>query len=395
MLGVVLMVIIYWNPLFISETRAEHFTFPAVSVSLFCLLRAIVQKEGRFDFQNGLVVGRAVAVSFLIKWSICVMFLGFLFAFLYVAYKNGRLWRFLIGFFCGSSIWLMPFGVYFNAVSDIHTFIEEYVVNTTKTVSKPFFETLFVYCKELVKLFLSRRIIFVLFLCVTSWYFVKVKSFARNDIFLLLIAGLGFLLIGIHTDDFMMYLTPMASFGIFSVCALFSVLEKYKGRVSGKVVWSVMIAHAMFVVGISHSSYLFCMNRSSRNDFYKAAYYIGQVECPIVLNFGNETGVAFPVADARPACRYWTYQRGSTDEMKQMQVDCLRTRIPDFVTLQFWVDNVSRKDIEANGYHFVAHFGYTDIFTKHDLVSAPSELGVSDWDVLLKRDIREILYGKE
>ncbi len=78
-----------------------------------------------------------------------------------------------------------------------------------------------------------------------------------------------------------------------------------------------------------------------------------------------------------------------------MQVDCLKTRIPDFVTLQFWVDNVTRKDIEAKAYHFVAHFGYTDIFTKHDLVPAPSDLGVSAWDVLLKRDVREILYGKK
>ena len=123
---------------------------------------------------------------------------------------------------------------------------------------------------------------------------------------------------------------------------------------------------------------MFCFNKDYRNDFYKAAFYFGQVEQPILLNFGNETGVGFPVSNVQPACKYWSRQRGSTNEMKQLQVDCLHQKKPDFVTFQFRVDNVTRKDIEANGYHFVAHFGYTDIFTKHDLALAPSDLVVSN-----------------
>lgn len=108
--------------------------------------------------------------------------------------------------------------------------------------------------------------------------------------------------------------------------------------------------------------------------------------------FGNETGVALPVVDAKPACKYWSYQRGSTNEMKQKQVDCLCARIPDFVTLQFGVDNTTRKEIEDCGYHFVAHFGYTDVFTKHNLEPASVDFFVSDFDVLCKCDIRRIIY---
>lgn len=395
MLGVILMAIIYWNPFFVSETRAEHFTFPVVSMSLYYLLKSIVQKESRFDFQNGLVVGCSVAISFLIKWSIGAMFFGFVLSFLFIAYKNNNLLRFFIGFFIGIALWLLPFCIYFYRVASIQVFVDEYVVNTSKTVSKPLFETLFIYCKEWIKLFLSRRIIFVLFLFVAYRYVVKVKSFSHAEVSLLMISGFGFLLIGIHTDDFMMYLTPMASFGVFSICALFVAFGKERLGVLKKIACCSLIAHSLFVVTVLRSSSLFCLNKEYRNDFYKAAYYFGQVEHPILLNFGNETGVGFPVSNVQPACKYWSRQRGSTNEMKQMQVDCLHQKKPDFVTLQFWVDNVTRKEIESYGYHFVAHFGYTDVFTKHDLKPAPEEHLVLDLDVLLKKDVRRILYGEE
>ena len=67
-------------------------------------------------------------------------------------------------------------------VASIQVFVDEYVVNTSKTVSKPLFETLFIYCKEWIKLFLSRRIIFVLFLFVAYRYVVKVKSFTFAEV---------------------------------------------------------------------------------------------------------------------------------------------------------------------------------------------------------------------
>ena len=396
-MGTILMMILYWNPFFLSETRAEHFTFPLVAACLYYLMKSLCGSSDCRSFVNGFVLGLSVIASFLLKWSICVMFFGFGFSFMYLAFKNKSVVRFLTGIVIGVAVFAIPFAVYLELVSGVGHFFEEYVLNVVQTVSKPLGETLWAYCKEWVKLFLSRRIIFVAYILCAVVFFRRKEGGWKNAA-LFLLAAFGFLSIGIHTDDFLMYLTPMSSMGVFAVAMFLDFVDGRKLQVRGglrRIIMAMAVLHAVWIIFIGRSSCLFCLNQDYRDEFYRAAYCVGQIDAPLFLNFGNETGVGLAVADVQPACRYWSYQRGSTERMKQMQVDCLHSCKPDFVTLQFWVDNMTRTEIESCGYHFVAHFGYTDLFTKHDVSPAPESLHVSDADVLLKRNIRTLFYKEK
>lgn len=391
-IGTLLMIIAFWNPLFISETRAEHFTFPLFSICLYALLKSIININNRFDGKNGLVLGGAIAAAFLIKWSIAAMFWGFGLAFLFIAYRNHSIVKYILGGIVGASILILPFLIYFEHVSSFRDFIDEYVFNVAQTVGRPLSETLWMYVKEWVKLFLSRRIVFVLFVVSAFLYFhYRTDSLNGKTEWLVCLAALGIISIGIHTDDFVMYLTPMAPFGLFLVLLLMK--KDWFSRYRVRTVSFLLLVHSVWVVWFAQGNNLFCRNQAYRDEFFVTSYYMGQIEKPYILNLGNETGVGTPTADVQPACKYWSFQRFSTDKMKQNQIECLHSQKPDFVTLQVWTEFVSREEIEKAGYHWISHFGYTDVFTKHNLQALRHDWKISDWDILLQRDLREIMYG--
>ena len=138
----------------------------------------------------------------------------------------------------------------------------------------------------------------------------------------------------------------------------------------------------------------FFRDSAARAQFYKASYYMSQIENPTIIYYLCGTlGIETPV-DGIPATTYWATQIGATDYMMRSQTDAMENGIADFIVA---ADNeeypIKQTDslITKSGYYELMRFNTLEtdfvLYSKHKVSEPPKDFHVSNFEVLLKKQL--------
>ena len=95
---------------------------------------------------------------------------------------------------------------------------------------------------------------------------------------------------------------------------------------------------------------------------------------------------------ALPGTKYWTLQKGRTEQMWQDELAAIRDGSADFIVLWCADANVYDRMLTDCGYHFLNDYYAGCVYTRHDL-KIPEIKEVSVWNVISKRTYAD-LYGE-
>ena len=377
------------------EVIAEDYCYLFTTLSLYCLCRIIGDKSlpKRKLFLLSVTLGLCFAATLLIKWN----YAGMIGSVMLVAFILS-VWRRTIvpclgGMVVGAAVLILPFLIYFLIFADLGVFVQEYFLNTFRTMDgrSSAFQVLFfgrlIFTKE--------RLTIILFigLLLFCW---KRRNYAWLFVcFFIFRIGIGLAL-------YKYYYSALMPFFLFLLIAvvgyIYSKWPLWLNRLTPAL--CILAVIGVITCDMKTINANFRHAKEDRETFYAAAYVMSQVEKPKVLFFNLCIGMGTPV-DELPACRYWTRQLGATDQMLEEREQALKDRKADFVMMQSvlhateTVEEVSAK-IEAQGYvpYVVVPFTpWNQTFTLYGrpgLKLPPEDFHVSQWDVWLKRNIFNI-----
>lgn len=353
--GTFLMSIPFFIHLFYYETRAECFcTLPVVQGIYATQLFLRSNNETKL-LKNVYALGVGTMCCFLIKWSISVMMLSFIFSILLFCSER-KVWiKIFITFLCGLITSSIPFLVYFLQTNNLNNFLIEYIVGTGKTVSSDLNMFISDYISRCVELFTTRRFVYVLYIVAAAYICLSLK---KKEYLTNVLCAMAFVFMSI-VHDLGYYLYIASSFGIFFVI----VVVKFAERKCIKTEMNFVLIFLCFIVCtlghfkrlqlMGYKNYRYIYNDKKVKESYENAdIEMLKVKSPKVLCLNcGEKGIGMK-ANTLPACKYWTYQIGMTKEMQDNAIKCLKERKADFVICMAESER-DNELVKNNGYQFV------------------------------------------
>lgn len=375
----------YWN--FYTETKAEHFCWPFVAYNLFVLLKT--GKGIALTNRNSFLIGLGFTACLMIKWSVAFMMLSFMASVAWLAWKKGTFKRYALWLFIGIASSFLPFALYFLLADNGGDFIREYFLNTAQTVNMPLNKTIAVYVQEWLGVFTTKRFVYLLYIApvVLLW---KKDGWLQST--LPLLCGLFFIAISIRHDNFGHYISVVGPFAVIFVVAVLCWFYN-KGIQLVYQFGLILLAMCYVVWGTIKYSDTFFTKADRIDMFTYVSYAMSQVDKPTVIIIGQERGWA--MANTIPGTRYWITQMGRSDEMLRQQEEAIWDGHADFVILfDKHLRNEYEKRIVDAGYHYFSDYaGF--IYTKHDLKLPERMYHLTAWDIIFKRNYRDIYEDKE
>lgn len=376
------MILPYFCFWFHYEIRAEDFCQPFVISGIYFLLENSLHPSPRKIKASGFITGCGFAACLLMKWSIAIMYLSFIFSLGYIAFKKELFKKYILYTLFGISVLLLPFLIYFYRTGNLTNLIHEYFITTSKTVQLSPLDFIKTYISEWAITLSSNKIIYIGYLAGIYYYYKRDTRMTYAP----LICCFCFLAISIH-HDLEYYTTILASFAIFGIVYLTTHLNAF-----GKILFVIIIITFQVRAAFLRPNLYF--QKSIRKEHYAAAYLMSQVPHPTIVNEGPELGIGFPI-NVLPATKYWSRQTGETIEMKAERHNAIKSGKPDFITQ--YLDNETE---DEQFQKLVTEAGYTlycqvtaftgrkvNLFGKPGLRLPGPDFTVSNWDILLKRKI--------
>ena len=370
----------YWN--FYTETKAEHFCTFFVTFAIYVLLR-LMQQRAKLPFRLYFGIGVGIAACLLMKWSIAVMIVSLVVSILFYAYKRKETVRTVSSIIAGFVVVALPFLLYFIAVGNWNDFVQEYFVNTLQTVQVPLKETITSYLAEWKNVFTTKRFLYIVYILPLLCLWKKKEWFASALPFL---SALFFLALSIRHDNFGHYISIVAPFAIVAVVQVLLLMREC--RIKPQVYIGVLAVALVYIVWgkIHYTETFFCKAGEKTTRFEQVGYMISQVEHPTVLNMGQEPG--FAMGYTLPACRYWITQMGMTPAMSEAQKQSLMEGRADFILLHGKeVTAQYESTVAGMGYHPIAEYGASKIYSKHKVTPPPFGVEVTKADIVQKRNV--------
>lgn len=387
----VLMSGAFFFPHVFYEMRAENFGHPFMMLTLYHTLRLLLEKDlpQRKVSRSFFAYGIAFGATMLIKYSFTVMLAPMMCYGLYwlVREKRKMLLPILSGV-AGLAVVVMPFVIYFLVAGNFGAFVQEYFLNTFRTVQTGG-NPLVGYLHEwgILKL----KFVLILFVLLIVGAVAMSVSMSKYWLFPIVSTLFMFAIAVRHSGfDYRYYFTAPSICLFFLICFVVSKTH-FKWRP-----WALAVTSFLFMlvcVAFSIKSepdyhHLFWENDHRRLHFYNMAQLIGQVEHPKVIDLCNcGTGIE-TLPEALPACKYWIMQHGATPEMNAAHRAGLESGEADFIFVKFvdWVEDegIKLSELEKLGYHLCYNkFGL--LYTKHDVRLPKPPHTPSNLDILLKR----------
>lgn len=316
--------LMYWN--FYTETKAEHFCWPAIAWGIYVMMRGI--KKSHFTCSTFVWLGVGLIACLMIKWSIALMLMSLVFSCLWISLRMGKLWSSLIALSVGILFSTLPFAIYFTIVDNWEDMWREYFVNTMSTVSIPFEDLLIQYLHEWLGMISTKRFIYLLYTLPILLFWRKSDWFVSA---LPALCGLFFIALSIRHDQFGHYISVVGPFAILSIVVGIKYCQKW--RVGLRYIFACGIVAILYVIwGTIHYSDSFCTKAGARFDQYMAvSAAMSQVEKPKIIIIGQERGLC--MGTSLPGTRYWITQMGCTAEMWKEQIAAVEAKTSDFVIL--------------------------------------------------------------
>ena len=387
----VLMSGAFFFPHVFYEMRAENFGHPFMMLTLYHTLRLLLEKDlpQRKVSRSFFAYGIAFGATMLIKYSFTVMLAPMMCYGLYwlVREKRKMLLPILSGV-AGLAVVVMPFVIYFLVAGNFGAFVQEYFLNTFRTVQTGG-NPLVGYLHEwgILKL----KFVLILFVLLIVGAMAMSVSMSKYRLFPIVSTLFMFAIAVRHSGfDYRYYFTAPCICLFFLICFVVSKTH-FKWRPWALAVTSflfMMVCVAFSIKSEPDYHHLFWENDHRRLHFYNMAQLIGQVEHPKVIDLCN-CGIGIEtLPEALPACKYWIMQHGATPEMNAAHRAGLESGEADFIFVKFvdWVEDegIKLSELEKLGYHLCYNkFGL--LYTKHDVRLPKPPHTPSNLDILLKR----------
>ena len=387
----VLMSLAFFYPLVFHEIRAENFGHLFFMLTLYHTLRLLTQKNQRMKHicQSFFIYGIAFGATLLIKYSFTVMIAPMMLYGLYGVIRERRKVMIpLLAAIIGALIVILPFLIYFIVAGNLNAFIQEYFINTMKTVSAGD-NPLTHYLHEWLIAFNMHHIL-VLFVMLMVGTIGIGASMRRYRLFPTLCIFCMFAIGVRHIGPFHNYYFNAASIGLLFFFAFLVKKIPVRWRALPLAVVSALVIAGTTVVSIKCKPYyhvMFWENNDERKDYYNMINLIRQVENAKFVNLACcGTGLETP-SGALPAYKYWILQKDYTPEMKDAHLAHLQDA--DFVYMKFARQankvGITYKELQDMGFHLCYKLYSSRLYTKHNVRLSKQHKTPSNWDILLKR----------
>ena len=393
------MTLAYFNPWFHHETRAEDFAHLFMVLSLYrtALLLYSDRVTNKDIHVSLVVVGCCFSALLLIKFNLAAMQTVFMLAIAYYLLKKKifRL-RHVLYLFVGVAGVLVPFVLYFLSLGNFQAFIQEYFINTLRTVSYQE-NPILTYVGEWLNVLLKpeRMALFILG-CLGGWLVSRQLYRYRYFPLLSFIFVFG---LTIRHGIFPYYYNICATLLIFLFVYIASLLKtislKRMGVISMGVVGVCCIGNLLHPDTGGSYGHVFWKDGDARKHFYNIAYIMSQIENPKLLNVGHERGYGIS-CHTLPAGKYWATQNGATKDMNKERDVLIKENKADFIIVTIY-EPIEKADsvylaLENVGYKECYQWGNSAesmkyLFTNKEIKQPPTDFHVSNMDVLLKRRI--------
>lgn len=391
---VLLMISCFFSPWFHYEVRAEDWAQLFIVLAFYRICLFLYTERGKEPsslYLSCFILGICLIGTFFIKYNITLM-IGI--ACIYMLYaiirEKKNIPLSFISLAGGIILLAFPWIGYTVYLGSFDAFIKEYIINTLQTVGSD--NTLANYIHEWLFLTYDTHTI-ILF----ALPFIGAIAMSKNVYqykYFFLITFLGFFAIAIHRCVFLhwYYLSVCLFFPIWLFIYLAQTISNHK-IIKTIVIVSVVytIFSNFFFWGFLTPTWFF-RDSNARAQFYKASYYLSQIEKPTIIYYLCGTlGLESPV-DGVPATTYWTTQIGATDSMMKSQIEAMKSGISDFIVAadneEFPICDTDSL-IKQSGYHELMKFRAIEtdfiLYSKHQVNEPPENFHISNIDVLLKR----------
>lgn len=391
----ILLSLSFFCPWFHDEVRAEDWCQLFIAWSLYRACDMIYSSNTRHNYFISFgIFGLCLMATLLIKYNITVMLAGIVVCcFYYAILKRIDLFKIFISSISGASLVALPFLLYFKFKGNLSAFINEYFLNTFKTIQDSNSISNYIHEWLLTMVHPERMILFVLSV---AGALLMGKS-VKYDKYFFLYSFLCFFAIAIH-HAFEFYLCSCL---IFILWFIIPFVSRYKDYLIGNK--KIIALAAMLLAFITIFNYtfaggylinnLFFKDTQYRKDMYNIGYLMSQVSKPTIIYFQSTDHGYGVLADALPGSKYWSSQTGATTDMEQVQVHDVLSGKSDFVMTDNVNSPLSKKVtiLELSGYHkcysYQTQKYYYELYTKKQLKPIPANFHVTWKDIILKRNI--------
>lgn len=397
---VILMTATFFSPWFHYEIRSEDWIqiFIVLAFYRICLfLYTDKGKEAKSLYMSCIVLGISMIGTFFIKYNSTLMMV---FPCLYMLYaiirEKKNIFLSFFSFLTGICIFALPWIAYTLYIGNYDSFISEYITNTFQTTKS--INNLGDYIHEW--LFLTYDTHCLILFSISCVGALALSRKVNKYKYFFIISFLGFYAIAIHRCQFLhwYYIAACLFFPIYFFIYITDVLYKtpYRYKVL-RILTTISFIYTLFsnffFWGFLTPTWFF-RDSAARAQFYKASYYMSQIENPTIIYYLCGTlGIETPV-DGIPATTYWTTQIGATDYMMKSQIEAMENGVADFIVA---ADNeeypIKQTDslITKSGYHELMRFRTIEtdfiLYSKHKVSEPPKDFHVSNNDVLFKSKI--------
>ncbi len=390
----ILLSLSFFCPWFHDEVRAEDWCQLFISWSLYRACDMIYGSNTRHNYYLSFsIFGLCLLATLLIKYNITVMLAGIVaYCFYYAIRKRISLYKIFISSISGAFLGVLPFMLYFLYKGNLSDFINEYFLNTFKTIQDSNSISNYIHEWLLTMGHPERMILFALSI---AGALLMGKS-VKNDKYFFLYSFLCFYAIAIH-HAFEFYLCSCL---IFILWFIISFVSRYKDYMRGKKNIIVLAATVLAFITIFNYTFaggylinnLFFKDTQYRKDLYNIGYLMSQVPKPTIIYFQSTDHGYGVLADALPGSKYWSSQTGATTEMEQVQVHDVLSGKSDFVMIDNVKSPLSKKItlLEQSGYHkcysYQTRKYIYELYTKKQLKPIPDNFHVTWKNIILKRN---------
>lgn len=393
-----LMAVVFSSLYFLSglthiEVRAEDYCYALMLPVFYRFLRHAVNQENshRFVRNSAIVLGLALGLTLLIKYSCTLMLAIFIPYFCFVVPRRCgyQCWRALGWCALAGVAVMLPMLAWLTYKGCLMDFINEYFLVTFSTFDNLHGNQLTV--SSVLSMFLGKRVIlFTLSLIAGVFAYCMV---IRKDSLMAIVTLMWFIAVIMLNGSDRIYLNVLSLFTVLFAGILAQSLGRWLRWWAVDAVLAIGVLAILFAT-VDHMS-LFSQKFIDREVWYYYPNLLSQYDSPKLLYLKcHDHGEGVPV-HGLPACKYWSLQEGYTREMvddqinavKQHKCDVAFVKAYDHDMVQLLEDNgYYRYDLLDAGYGDINWIGRFVLYSIKPLKTGPSVYPTPP-EVLLKRNV--------
>jgi hypothetical protein len=360
------MIFVYFWPWFHYEVRAEDFALLFVSISLYVLIKGIFVKNlsGKEVNSGFFLIGFSFIALTLIKFNIAIMQGVIILFVLWLAYRSKQLGKAFTACIIGAITILLPFTIYFLLTDTLTAFVQEYFINTFKTIEDAKNDNSS-YWADIQRAMGNHHIIEFIIISIAGSLFAGLKM-PRYKLMPAFVT-ITFLILATRHNIWNYYYGTCHIFILFLFISLLCLsTQKIRYALFGfsAILVTLYCLYGNLIMGELRINTILT-NHPDKIAFQKLSDVMKGKKNPKILYYKCNVFGFGVMYEALPAGNQWAYQTDATPEMRKDHIDLLNSRKADFVVTYCREDQPEKrndlKEIEAAGYKLKEQCEYMNL----------------------------------